>query len=67
MFAISKNVEYALMCLRVLSEERETWSSRDLSDRFHIPLKLLEKILQKLAFHNLINSTKGPSGGYTLK
>ncbi len=67
MFSISKNVEYALMCLRAMSEKRDIWSSRDLSEKFHIPLKLLEKILQKLAAAQLVSSSKGPSGGYTLK
>lgn len=67
MFSISKNVEYALMCLRVMAENREIWSSRDLASKFHIPLKLLEKILQKLSSAQLISSTKGPSGGYSLK
>lgn len=38
-----------------------------ISDSLHIPRAFLSKILQQLARAGIVRSTKGPSGGFTLR
>ena len=62
----NKDVEYALICLTALSRERRTLSSRELSDKFHIPFGILSKILQRLSGKGIVISVQGARGGYRL-
>ena len=38
----------------------------DLAQRHHISLSYLEQVFAKLRQHGLVDSTRGPGGGYTL-
>ena len=62
----NKDVEYALICLTALSRERRLFSSRELSDKFHIPYGILSKILQRLSGNGVVVSLQGARGGYLL-
>jgi Rrf2 family protein len=67
MFRINKDVEYALLALRAMDQERRVFSARELSDRLAIPSGLLSKILQRLSHADLLASVQGPKGGYRLE
>ena len=69
MFKFSKKVEYALISLNHInrSESCDPISVRQISDAYNIPYELLAKILQKLSKFNILDSIKGPKGGYKLK
>jgi Rrf2 family protein len=41
--------------------------AKDIADRQHIPLRYLEQIFQDLKKAGLVESKRGPRGGYTLK
>lgn len=69
MFKFSKKVEYALISLNHINrnESCDPISVRQISDAYNIPYELLAKILQKLSKFNILDSIKGPKGGYKLK
>jgi len=69
MFKFSKKVEYALISLNHINRNKscEPISVRQISDAYNIPYELLAKILQKLSKFNILDSIKGPKGGYKLK
>ena len=69
MFKFSKKVEYALISLSHINrcDSCNPISVRQISDQYNIPYELLAKILQKLSKFNILDSIKGPKGGYKLK
>lgn len=69
MFKFSKKVEYALISLNHINSNKPCGpiSVRQISDTYNIPYELLAKILQKLSKFNILDSIKGPKGGYKLK
>lgn len=68
MFRFNKDMEYALISLVEMSRQtgEDLLSARELSERYAIPYKLLARILQKLSSDGIVNSVKGPRGGYRL-
>jgi Rrf2 family protein len=68
MLKLSKKVDYGLMSLMHLAQrtERSSWSAREISEHYDIPLELLAKILQKLVQKGLLVSHAGTHGGYSL-
>ena len=68
MLKLSKKVDYGLMSLMHLAQhpERSSWSAREISQTYDIPLELLSKILQKLVQKGLLVSHAGTYGGYSL-
>jgi Rrf2 family protein len=68
MLKLSKKVDYGLMSLMHLAQrtERSSWSAREISENYDIPLELLAKILQKLVQKGLLVSHAGTHGGYSL-
>ena len=68
MLKLTKTVKYALIALTHISqqEEKKFSSSRKIAETYLIPTELLAKILQRLASFKIIESTKGPKGGYRL-
>lgn len=68
MLKLSKKVDYGLMSLMHLAQrtERSSWSAREISENYDIPLELLAKILQKLVQKGLLASHAGIHGGYSL-
>ena len=67
MFRINKDVEYALIALRGMAEENARLSAREISDRYRIPSGILSKILQRLCHSDILASSQGPKGGYSLR
>jgi Rrf2 family protein len=68
MLSLSKKTDYALLALSYLTEvgaERAA-NTREIAEKYDIPVELLAKILQRLAKAGLVTSTAGPTGGYRL-
>lgn len=63
----SKACEYGIRALTYLAlHPNERSVVRDISDAEDVPHYFLGKILQTLAKHGLVSSTKGPGGGFGL-
>ena len=68
MLKITKKVEYALIAIKHLSENPKMLSSvSDISTTYGIPREILAKTMQTLAKENIVESVKGPQGGYRNK
>ena len=68
MLKITKKVEYALIAIKHLSENPKKLSSvSDMSTTYGIPREILAKTMQALAKENIVESVKGPQGGYRHK
>ena len=68
MLKITKKVEYALIAIKHLSENPKKLSSvSDMSTTYGIPREILAKTMQTLAKENIVESVKGPQGGYRNK
>ena len=67
MIKISKSVEYSILALKYISDNKEVkLSSSTISGERNIPYDLLAKLLQKLVRKGIIKSEQGKYGGYTL-
>lgn len=67
MFSLTRKTDYALVALAGLARpELSRASSRDLAERFDLPLPLLRNILKRLTNRGLVISSRGPQGGYRL-
>lgn len=68
MLKLSKKTEYALMAMKhiALNQNRNCISAKEISDDYDIPYELLSKILQSLSKNNIILSTQGVKGGYSI-
>lgn len=68
MLKITRKVEYALIALRHLQQNKEgvLSSSKEIASQHDIPKELLAKILQLLVKNKILISIKGPAGGYKL-
>ncbi len=64
----TRKTDYALVALAGLARRGPdaAASARDLAEQLHLPLPVLRNILKELATHGLLDSTRGPSGGYCL-
>jgi len=63
----SKACEYGIRALTYLARHPDERSVvRDISEAEGVPHYFLGKILQTLAKHDLVSSTKGPGGGFGL-
>jgi Rrf2 family iron-sulfur cluster assembly transcriptional regulator len=66
---LSNTCKYALRAviyLAVNSENGNKIGIKQISKDLHIPTPFLGKILQSLAKHKILSSTKGPNGGFGL-
>ena len=67
MLKINKKVEYALMVLQHMYQNKhQSTSVREMSERFDIPFDTTSKVMQKLSGHGIVQSIRGPRGGYFL-
>ena len=65
MLKITKKVEYALIAVKHLQENKDKLVSvAEISFSYGIPREVLAKTLQQLASSNMIKSYKGSAGGY---
>ena len=64
----SRQCEYAIRGVLYLALKKpgELTSIKDLSDRLEVPYYFLGKILQSLVAKGMLDSQRGPKGGFTL-
>jgi Rrf2 family transcriptional regulator, nitric oxide-sensitive transcriptional repressor len=63
----SQTVEYALRAMMYLAEHPDApASSERISDAMQVPKPYLSKILRDLVVADLVNSARGPTGGFAL-
>jgi len=65
---ISRSTGYALLAIGYIAKHqgKKTVLSQDISKQYDIPLEYLLKILQQLVRANVLNSKRGPRGGFSL-
>lgn len=66
---ISNTCKYAirgLVYISLHSSEKKRVGLKEIADELNLPAPFLGKILQSLARHKLLLSTKGPNGGFSL-
>ena len=72
MLKINKKVEYALMALKFMADKTQLLqthsltSAREICDEFNTPFDTTAKVMQLMNNHNILKSTKGIKGGYSL-
>ncbi|MCG3178133.1 MAG: HTH-type transcriptional regulator IscR [Phycisphaerae bacterium] len=70
MFTLTRKTDYALVALAGLAESGarnpDPISARELSQRYHLPLPILMKVLKELHRAGIIRSQRGVNGGYAL-
>jgi len=68
MLKLSKKIEYAILALKYIAEnpEENCLSNKVISQNAEIPYDLSAKILQQLVRSEIIKSTQGTHGGYSL-
>ncbi|MBM3757470.1 MAG: Rrf2 family transcriptional regulator [Acidobacteria bacterium] len=67
MLKLTKKADYALIALKHLTVVRpRSASAKEISERFHIPVPVLSKVLQRLTKHGFLASVHGTNGGYRL-
>lgn len=68
MLKITKKVEYALIAISYLQSVsyKEPHSVNTIAQKFGIPKEILAKAMQELCQASLLESIKGPHGGYKL-
>ena len=64
MLRISKLTDYAILVMVELTREGEVLSAHALADRVGIEVPTASKVLKLLAGNGLLDSYRGPSGGY---
>jgi len=64
----SRQCEYALQAVLYLAlrPQGQMTSMRELTKRLDVPYHFVAKILQDLTYKGLLNSMKGPTGGFAL-
>ncbi len=65
---VSKTLDYAVRSMTYMGT-KPSWKSsmKEISDRQHIPINYLAKIMRRLVKKGLVRSMVGPEGGYTLR
>ncbi len=67
MLALTKKTDYALIALSELARRPDRLSSsREIAERYHVPLPLLTNILKNLSRAGIVCSERGACGGYRL-
>lgn len=64
MLRISKLTDYAILIMVELTREGEMLSAQALAERIHVETPTASKVLKLLAGNGLLQSYRGPSGGY---
>ena len=68
MLNITKSVEYGLIAIRHINNNKNTIASaKEIANLYYLPYELLAKILQKLCKKKYLIAIKGPNGGYKMK
>jgi FeS assembly SUF system regulator len=64
MLRISKLTDYAILIMVELSRSGETLSAQALAERVHVETPTASKVLKLLSGSGLLESFRGPAGGY---
>jgi FeS assembly SUF system regulator len=64
MLRISKLTDYAILIMVELSRDGETLSAQSLAERVRVEVPTASKVLKLLSGSGLLESFRGPSGGY---
>lgn len=64
MLRISKLTDYAILMMVELTRNREVLSAHALAERVRVEVPTASKVLKLLAGQGLLESFRGPSGGY---
>jgi FeS assembly SUF system regulator len=64
MLRISKLTDYAILVMVELTREGEMLSAQALAERIHVETPTASKVLKLLSGNGLLQSYRGPSGGY---
>ena len=67
MLRISKLTDYAILIMVELTREGEMLSAQALAERIHVEAPTASKVLKLLAGNGLLQSYRGPSGGYQVR
>ena len=70
MLKITKKVEYALISLKFIWEEKsqdELTTAREICAKFNLPFDTTSKVMQAMNNAGILSSEKGIKGGYALK
>ena len=67
MIQLTKRTEYGLIALVHMAEREGRYVSvREISERYHMPRRLLAEVLKDLCHAEIVESQRGASGGYVL-
>ena len=67
MLKVTKTIEYGLIAMRHINEQNnKLCSSKRIAIKYHIPVEILAKTMQKLCKKGYLKAIKGPKGGYFL-
>ena len=67
MLRLSKKVEYGILALQYLAENKESLTTaKEISEKLKISYEFLAKTLQTLKKNELVSTIQGMKGGYTL-
>ena len=68
MLKLTRKLEYALIALRHMQDQGDTFiSAKEIAETYLIPQELLAKTLQQMARLNYIKAAQGPLGGYRIR
>lgn len=68
LLSLNRKADYALVAMADLARKSPaTVSARDMAERLGVPLAVLQNVLTQLMHRGLVESVRGPRGGYRLR
>src|SRR5438876_450740 len=69
MFTLTKKTDYGIIALAHMAQTPQgtNCTAREIAERYHLPAALLVNVLKDLCHGELLQSTRGAKGGYTLR
>ncbi len=68
MFTLTKKTDYGIIALAHMAQSPDgtICTAREIAEKYHLPPALLVNVLKALCHSELLHSTRGAKGGYTL-